>query len=92
MTREVLSFRDIARERVNWCRHIQLIQNLGHTLDPLTFYAADPVRYCYCERYQVASKIGDSDWKIVIEAFKGTYCSGCSARRPKVEPLTLEER
>jgi Domain of unknown function (DUF4365) len=92
MTREVLSFRDIARERVNWCRHIQLIQNLGHTLDPLTFYAADPVRYCYCERYQVASKIGDSDWKIVIEAFKGTYCSGCSARSPKVEPRTNEER
>ena len=49
MNREVLSLRDIARERSIGAGQIQLIQNLGHTLDPLTFYAADPVRYCYCE-------------------------------------------
>ena len=57
VTREVWSLRDIARERVNWCRHIQLIQDLGHASDSRTLYACDPVRYCYCERYRVHRKI-----------------------------------
>ena len=88
MTREVTSFRDIARERVGWCRHIQLIQDLGHTSNPLTHYAHDPMRYCYCERYKVASKISDTDWEILIETFKETYCSGCSARSPKDDSMS----
>jgi len=87
VTREVTSLRDIARERVGWCRHIQLIQDLGHTSNPLTYYARDPVRSCYCERYNFASKIGDTDWKILIETFKKTYCLGCSARSPKDDSM-----
>jgi hypothetical protein len=85
VTREVLSFRDIAQERVSWCRHIQLIQNLGHTGSPLTFYACDPERYCFCEKYGLASKIGDTDWKVLIQTFKDNYCSGCRERSPKGE-------
>ena len=83
VAREVLSFRDIARERVNWCRYIQLIQDLGHASNPATFYARDPIRFCYCEHYKVASKTGDADWRTLIKAFKETYCSGCLARSPK---------
>jgi hypothetical protein len=83
VTREVLSFRDIALERVNWCRHIQLIQDLGHTRSPVTYYAYDPERNCYCEKFRLTSKIGSTDWRVLIETFKNTYCSGCSARSPK---------
>jgi hypothetical protein len=56
---------------------------------PLTFYASDPVRYCFCERYEFASKIGDSDWQVLIKTFKGEYSSGPSARSPKGEPLPM---
>ncbi len=83
VTRGVFSFRDIARERVNWCRHIQLIQNLDHTRGPITYYAHDPERRCFCEKYEFASKIGSTDWRVLIETFKNNYCSGCSARSPK---------
>ncbi len=92
MTREALSLRDIARERVNWCRHIQLIQDLGHTLNPLTSYAYDPERRCLCEKYGLTSRIGSPDWRVLIPTFKDNYCSGCSARSPKVEPPIADER
>ena len=83
VTREVLSFRDIARERVGWCRHIQLIQDLGHARSQVTYYAYDPERRCYCEKYGFASKVGSTDWRVLIETFKSNYCSGCTARSPK---------
>ncbi len=85
MVREVMSFRDIARERIGWCRHIQLIQDLGHTRSPATYYAYDPERSCYCEKFRLTSKIGSTDWQVVIETFKNNYCSGCPARSPKGE-------
>ena len=88
MTREVFSFRDVARERVHWCRHIQLIQDLGHTRSPVTFYAYDPERRCYCEKYGFASKVGSTDWRVLIETFKNNYCSGCPARSPKGDSLS----
>ncbi len=81
--REVLSLRDIARERLDWCRHIQLIQALGHTRSPDTYYARDPERHCYCDKLEFASKIGSTDWPLLIETFKSNYCSGCAARSPK---------
>ena len=81
--REVLSFRDIAQERVRWCRHIQLIQDLSHTRSPITYYAFDPERNCYCEKFGFASKIGSTDWRVLIDIFKSNYCSGCPARSPK---------
>lgn len=89
--REVLSFRDIARERVKWCRHIQLIQDLGHASDLRTFYAYDPERRCFCERYGFASKIGSTDWRVLIPIFKHNYCSDCSARSPKVGEQGADE-
>lgn len=88
MVREALSFRDIARERVGWCRHIQLIKDLGHTRSPVTYYAYDPLRYCYCEKYGVASKVGSTEWLVLISTFKSNYCSGCPAREPKGETTT----
>ena len=85
VTREVTSYRDIARERVRWCQHIQLIQDLAHTGSPVTHYAYDPERRCYCEKFRVASKIGSTDWRVLIETFKSNYCLGCPARSPKEE-------
>ena len=92
VTREVMSFRDIARERVAWCRHIQLIQDLGHTRSPVTYYAYDPERRCYCEEFGITSKIGNADWPVLIETFKKNYCTGCPARSPKGESKLRDEK
>jgi hypothetical protein len=91
MIREVMSLRDIARERVGWCRHIQLLQRLGHTRSPVTYYAYDPERSCCCEKYGFVSKVGSTEWRVLIPTFKSTYCSGCSSRSPKGETLSSVE-
>ena len=72
--------RDIARERVTWCKSINIVRDLGN---PKTMYLTDPMRYCTCEYYKYRSAIGSPDWKTVIRAFKDVYCVGCESRSPK---------
>jgi tetratricopeptide (TPR) repeat protein len=81
--RDCLSLRDIARERLHWCRHIDLIQSLSHTEHPATHYKADPNRRCVCEKYKYESAIESTDWTALIAAFKRAYCEGCLDRSPK---------
>jgi len=82
--RDCHSLRDVARERVNWCRFINVVQDLGHLRSPHTMFLSDPTRYCICEYYGHRSAIGSPDWKTVIRAFKDAYCVGCESRNPKV--------
>lgn len=82
MEREYSSYRDIAREKLNWCRHIELIQDKRHWLDPATFYRTDPTRFCLCRLHGYRSKFGHTDWEKVISAFKKSYCEGCMDRTP----------
>lgn len=81
--REWESLRDIARERVGWCRHLELIQDLSHGRSPTTHYLVDPERSCECEKIGTRSRIGNPDWRVVIRTFKETYCEGCRYRDPK---------
>jgi tetratricopeptide (TPR) repeat protein len=80
--REYASYRDIAKEKLHWCRHIELIQDLAHESSPDTHFRKDPTRYCMCNLLKYASKIGDRDWSAIIGAFKRTYCEGCVERSP----------
>lgn len=82
--RDAFSMRDIAQERLTWCQHIDLIQNLRHTERRVTCYLKDPDRYCICGKYGYESALGHPDWKVIIAAFKQTYCNGCPSREPKV--------
>jgi Domain of unknown function (DUF4365) len=84
--RDWLSLRDVARERVHWCRHLALLQDLRHTSSPDTMYARDPARRCCCEKLGHKSNIGHEDWTTIISAFKQAYCNGCADRDPKVPP------
>lgn len=84
LEREAESLRDIAGERVHWCRHIELLQDLRHTEHPATYYRTDPDRHCLCQKYRYESAIGFPDWRTVIKAFKETYCVGCPSREPKI--------
>lgn len=85
LEREFESYSDIARERLRWCRHIDLIQDIRHTRDQATYYSRDPERLVTCQLFGYRSVIGSTDWKALIAAFKQAYCDGCPAREPKVQ-------
>lgn len=81
--REAFSERAIARERLHWCRHIELNQDLRHMAQPTTRYLVDPQRFCACDKHNLKSAIGHTDWDTVISTFKQTYCFSCSDQSPK---------
>lgn len=80
--RDMSSRRDISREKFEWCRHLELIQDLEHERHIETHYAVDPKRYSKCSLLAYESRIGDSDWMAVIGAFKRTYCANCAHKSP----------
>ena len=86
--REWFCLRDIAREKFAWCRHLNIVQNLRHTQSRQTLYARDPERRCICEKFQYKSKIGATDWDVLITTFKNAYCMECTAREPKLSRPT----
>jgi hypothetical protein len=75
--------RVMAQERRDWCRHLQLHQELSHTQHPETAYQADPERICVCTRLGHHSNIAHPDYETVITAFKQNYCNGCAHREPR---------
>jgi hypothetical protein len=84
MEREWHSLQDIAREKLHWCRHINLVQDLRHSESAATHYKIDPGRWCVCEKYNYQSSIESTNWTALIPAFKRAYCEGCPARDPKL--------
>ena len=81
--REWFSMRDISRERLRWCKDIELLQQLNHTKSLSTYFAVDPNRHCYCHKHRYESAVGNPDWEVLIQAFKHEYCLKCSDRTPK---------
>lgn len=78
--RDIDARRAIAHEKLQWCRHIELLQNLEHTHSPETHYANPPCHVGYCERYGHRSQIEHEDFSAVIGSFKRNYCSNCAGR------------
>jgi hypothetical protein len=81
---DYFSGRDIAGERLSWCRHIELVQDLRHTWHPTTSYRQPPIRFCNCLKHEYESPVGGTDWKAVISEFKERFCNGCPDRSPKL--------
>jgi hypothetical protein len=77
------SRRAIARERLDWCRHIDLESDFGGvtSIDDLLLH--DPEQICTCRELGHRSAIPCADWATVIQAFKDNYCAGCDRREPK---------
>lgn len=82
--REWFSQRLVSLERINFCRHLQLLQNLQHEKHPFTHYRTDPPRICCCDKHGYKSVIEHHDAKTILTAFKGTYCRDCPDREPKL--------
>lgn len=77
------SFRHISWERVNWCRHLEILEDLTKTRDPKTAYSELPTRKCYCDRFRYESQDPSTDASAVIREFKQHFCAWCLARDPK---------
>jgi hypothetical protein len=77
------SFRRISRERVEWCRHIQIFEDLVAAGSHLTAYSEPLSRKCSCERFGYISEGESVDASLVIADFKRVFCSACAARDPK---------
>jgi hypothetical protein len=77
------ALRLISRERLEWCRHINLMQNTGAIHNPATRFLADPPKICVCEKHGYRSNIEDPDSEAVLFAFKRNSCEACPDREPK---------
>jgi hypothetical protein len=88
---DAFASREIARERVDWCRHIDLIQDLTHAQSPTTMYTIDLKHDVVCEKYGYRTNTGSSDSEQLIKSFKETFCAGCPSREPKNSSLNTIE-
>jgi hypothetical protein len=61
------SFRQISRERVDWCRHLQILEDLTMTRDPSTAYREVPTRKCSCAKFSYVTKNASVDAAALIE-------------------------
>jgi hypothetical protein len=77
------SFRQISQERVNWCRHLQILEDLTVNPDPRTAYSELPTRKCFCDKFNYITDDASTDASAVIAEFKKSFCALCLARDPK---------
>ena len=77
---EALCMRDIAREKSQWCKYLEIQQNLTHTFLPETYYAEDPNRRVICSKFNYCVDNKSPDWIESIEELKKIHCSNCLDR------------
>ena len=75
--------RQMAQERVNWCRHLVMLEDLSKSLIQETAYSELPSRVCRCQKFGLESDHGSVDATSVIADFKQRSCGICLARDPK---------
>lgn len=80
---DVTNLRAAAIVRIQWCRHVQLLQHLAHTRSWITKYARPCDYLARCEFYQFEVRAWDGKAQSAIEMLKSQYCSGCHQRIPK---------
>jgi hypothetical protein len=79
----IFASRYIVNERLKWCQFIELLADERHKADLLTYFSIDPARVARCRIHPFMSNSANSDWRIVINDFKKTYCENCPDRNPK---------
>ncbi len=75
--------RYIAEQRRDWCRHIELEQDLTHLQSPATKYLNDPERFGLCTKFMHRSTFGHNDFEFIVGLFKRMYCDSCTDRAPR---------
>jgi hypothetical protein len=74
--------REVAQQRLSWCRHLTVLEDGTHATDPRTLFLSRPECICRCTKLGHQSIVSTRDWRSLIVAFKGNYCSGCNAKEP----------
>ena len=81
--RHYMSRRAIARQRLQWCRHIDLDSDFSDVRCVDDLFARDPEQICVCQKLGTRSAIPCRDWAVVLRAFKENHCQGCESQDPK---------
>jgi len=71
-----------AKQRVEWCRHVQIIQDLEHTRSLATVYRTIPEKWIVCTAFGYRSPFPGHSFEGLWPFFKGGYCLGCRGRSP----------
>jgi hypothetical protein len=87
---DVLCMRDSVIEKSEWCKHIEIQQNLTHTFSSDTLYSENPTRRIVCLKFDYFVDKLSPAWDMLIKEFKDIYCSGCSDREPS-SPKSVNE-
>ena len=74
--------RESSRDRLEWCRHLEMMENRRHMLTQATIFRTAPPRICVCPLREVQSATPNADCKTVFEAFKKANCEFCQDREP----------
>jgi hypothetical protein len=77
---EALCMRDIAREKSQWCKYLEIQQNLTHTFSSETLYAEDPNRRVICSKFEYCVDNQSPDWIEPLKELKKIHCSNCLDR------------
>ena len=76
--RECFLMRQIAGERVNWCRHLDLVP----LMDPATAFSEAIERVCGCRKLGHESPQPSRGADALIADFKREVCAACQDRQP----------
>jgi hypothetical protein len=85
MIRQIECWRDVARERISWCRYIELVDGPQVAKSPSLAFGEGDETIAVCEKHGYRSRLGSPDWLVALKVFKENYCAGCLDRNPKQE-------
>jgi hypothetical protein len=75
--------RQMAQERVNYCRHLFMLEDLSKSTIKETAFSELPSRKCQCTKFEYTTEHESLDATRVISEFKQSYCGTCRDRSPK---------
>lgn len=75
---EVDDLISVAKQRLIWCRHVQIIQDLQHQKSMETFYRSIPAKWIVCAELRYQSTSSGYSFDALWPMFKGVYCLGCN--------------
>ena len=80
--KELRAIRFAAAQKLGFCAHLEMMQDLRHTASRSTMYAIDPARVCVCSLHGDRSLLESPDYEAVFNAFKSSRCKDCPERSP----------
>ena len=69
-----------AKKRLEWCRHVEIIQDLRHTRSLETMYKKTPQKRIVCRELMFQSPNPGYSFDELWPMFEGVYCLGCTSR------------